>query len=423
MDSRRLLPIFLIVFTDLLGAGVIAPILPIYTEGVFGATPLQITIFVALFYAAQSVAAPALGRISDRVGRRPVLIVSQIGTVFSLIIFIYAEPLGTAVNGLGFNFGLSGGLIVIYLARILDGITGGNFIIAQAYITDVSTEENRASSLGVLGAAFGLGFIFGPAFGGLLAPFGLTIPFIGAVLLTILSVFLTIIMLNESLPSEKRQLSKKHIPQAQLSHFFTSSSIILIISISFIITMALAILHSTFALFVDRMLFPNASPEIVGRNVGILLTFIGIFSVINQLFLIKPLVKQFGERKVIIFAGISLIIGFLGYSFTDSPVAIVLFSAPVSFGIGLSQPALQALITRFGTTQTQGQLLGFFQSSNNLAFIIGPIWAGFVFERYNPQVPFALMIPLMLIAVALSIWLIRHEIPNEHIELGISADI
>ncbi|MEM8857721.1 MAG: MFS transporter [Chloroflexota bacterium] len=412
MHIKRLFPIFLIVFTNLLGAGVVVPILPIYAEGNFGATPLQITIFVSIFYAAQSIAAPFLGRISDRVGRRPVLIVSQIGTVLSFIIFIYAAPLGELVGDWARPLGISGGLLIIYLARVLDGATGGNFIIAQAYIADTSTPENRASSFGILGAAFGLGFVFGPAFGGFLAPFGLTMPFIGAALITTVSVILTVVSLDESIPVEKRQKSKARKAKVPISQLLNNQTIMLIAAISFIFTLALAILQSTIALFADHVLFPVAAAQTVGRNVGIILAFIGIFSIIIQLGLIKPLVKQFGERRVIIFAGLSLIIGYLGYLYTNSAVVFVLFSAPVSIGIGVSQPTLQALITRFGTAETQGQVLGFFQSSNNFAFIIGPIGAGYLFERYTPQAPFAVMIPFMLLAVGLSFLLLQRQNPE-----------
>jgi MFS transporter, DHA1 family, tetracycline resistance protein len=198
MDMRRLLPISLIIFTNILGAGVILPILPLYAEGAFGGTILQITLLSTAFFAAQFVAAPILGRLSDRVGRRPVLIFSQIGTVISFVLFIFAAPLGRMIDGVGLALPLTGGMSMLYLARILDGITGGNITTAQAYISDVTPEEHRAQGLGLIQAAFGLGFIFGPAFGGILARYGSVVPFIGAAIITSITTLLTTFMLKES---------------------------------------------------------------------------------------------------------------------------------------------------------------------------------------------------------------------------------
>src|SRR5687767_4725439 len=134
MDRRRIIPIFFIIFTNMLGAGVIIPVLPLFAEGQFGATAFQASILVSAFFAAQFIASPWIGRLSDRIGRRPVLIGSQIGTVASFVIFIFAEPLGARIDALGLNLGMSGGLLVVYLGRLLDGFTFGNVTAAQAYI-------------------------------------------------------------------------------------------------------------------------------------------------------------------------------------------------------------------------------------------------------------------------------------------------
>src|SRR5687768_12444029 len=162
MDRRRLFPIILIVFTNILGAGVILPILPLYAEGRFAGTILQITMLSTLFFGAQFIAAPVLGRLSDQIGRRPVLILSQVGTVISFILFIVAGPVGTQIDALGLDLRISGGMLMLYIARILDGITGGNITTAQAYVSDITPQEHRAQALGLIQAAFGVGFIFGP---------------------------------------------------------------------------------------------------------------------------------------------------------------------------------------------------------------------------------------------------------------------
>ena len=166
MERKRLYPILLIIFTNILGAGVIIPILPLYAQGEFNGSILQITLLASAFFGAQFLAAPWLGKLSDRFGRRPILIISQVGTVLAFILFIFAGQIGQSIDGLNLSLPLSGGMIMLFAARILDGITGGNITTAQAYISDITTDENRAQGLGLLQAAFGAGFIFGPAFGG-----------------------------------------------------------------------------------------------------------------------------------------------------------------------------------------------------------------------------------------------------------------
>ncbi len=202
--TRRTFPILLIVFTNILGAGVIIPILPLFAEGEFNGSILQITLLSTAYFGAQFLAAPWLGRLSDRYGRRPLLIISQAGTVVAFLLFIFARPLGAAIDSMGMGLAISGGMIMLYIARILDGITGGNLTIAQAYMSDITAQKDRAQGLGLVQAAFGMGFIFGPAFGGILSNYGVVAPFIGAALITTVTLLLTIFTLQESLPPEER---------------------------------------------------------------------------------------------------------------------------------------------------------------------------------------------------------------------------
>jgi MFS transporter, DHA1 family, tetracycline resistance protein len=412
MDRKRIIPIFTIVFTNIMGAGVILPILPLVAEEQFGASAFQATLLAAVFFAAQFVAAPWLGRLSDRIGRRPVLIISQIGTVFSFVLFILAGSIGQWLDQNGLTAaGMSGGLIMLYIARTLDGLTGGNITTAQAYITDVSTEETRAQALGTLSAAFGLGFIFGPAFGGLLANISLVAPFVGAAVITSGSVLLTILLLKESLPATTRADGVRRV-QIPLRHVVRERTILLILLITFVVTLSFASLQSTFALYAERVVFPGQGSRVVARNVGLMLTFLGLISVLTQAFFIRPLVEQFGERKVILIGQTSLLIAFAGLSLVSSPLLVTLFTAPVAFGNGVNQPNLQALMTRFSTERERGRLLGIFQSANSLALILGPVWAGYVFDRINPRAPYRIAVPLLLVGIGLSALLQRRAIPS-----------
>src|SRR5947207_12629750 len=171
---------FLIVLTNTSGATLMLPMLPLYVEKQFGAGPLQATMVIAAFYVAQFLAAPLLGRLSDRMGRRPVLIVSQIGTIAAYGLIVFAAPLGLLLERSGLNLGISGGLLVIYIARLLDGVTGGNISVAEAYASDISDDKSRTQALGLIGGANGVGHILGPAFAVMLSGISLIAPLRGA---------------------------------------------------------------------------------------------------------------------------------------------------------------------------------------------------------------------------------------------------
>ena len=259
MDLKRLFPILLIIFTNILGAGVIIPILPLYAQGTFQGSVIQITMLSSAFFGAQFLAAPVLGRLSDRHGRRPLLLVSQLGTVLAFMLFIFAIPLGQRIDALGLSLPLSGGMLVLFAGRLLDGITGGNITIAQAYISDVTSEEHRAHGLGLLQGAFGAGFIFGPAFGGILSNYGQVAPFIGATIITSITLLLTLFTLKESLTEEERDANHngRGVRRIPWKNILGSPALLLVLVIGFIGSMAFSSMPSTFALFADHVIFAN----------------------------------------------------------------------------------------------------------------------------------------------------------------------
>lgn len=406
--DRRAIPIFVTVFTNILGAGVILPILPLYAEGQFGATAFQATLLASFFFMAQFLAAPVLGRLSDRFGRRPLLIISQIGTVISFILFILAPTIGKSLDGFAAAFGIGGGLMVLYLARILDGLTGGNISIAQAYIADISTEATRTQAYGLLSAAFGMGFIFGPAFGGILSGINVLAPFIGAALITSVSVLVTTLMLQETVRNDPGRDTPNQ-PNLR-SQWLTNNTVLLILTVGFILVLAFSALQVTFSLYGDRVLFPDLPANLVARNVGLMLAVVGVVAVITQLAFIRPLVKRFGEQWLVVLGHCSLLLGLLGVSFFTKPWIVTLFVIPTAFGQGVNQPSLQTLITRFGTPQTRGQLLGLVQSVNSLAFVLGPLWAGYVFETIAPSATYLVGAGLVFISLILALILTQRKI-------------
>ncbi len=407
MKSNRITPILLIIFTNLLGAGVIFPILPLYAVTEMGATVFQASALATAYFAAQFLASPVLGGLSDRYGRRPLLIVSQVGTVISFILFIFAPEIGAWLDGLGFYAGMSGGLFMLFVARTLDGITGGNISIGHAVISDVSTPQNRTQNFGLFAAALNAGIIFGPAFGGLLVGFGFRAPFIGAAIITTLTLLLTMFTLKETLGANERTRPGLPNERLPLRAILTHRTLLPLYLLAFLAISAFAAIPPTFALYAERVLFPSATPTEVAQRVGAVLAFIGIAAVVTQLGLLKPLVARLGERRLALLGfGVWMVV-FLLIPLFRNPWLVTALFGPFAFARGVIDPSLQSLIAQQATARTRGQLLGLFQSSQSLAFIFGPLWGGLVFEAIAPQAVYWFGSGFMLLGLLLAFRLRR----------------
>lgn len=411
MDIKRLFPILLIIFTNILGAGVIIPILPLYAEGQFAGSVPQITLLSALFFGSQFLAAPWLGSLSDRFGRRPVLLISQMGTVLAFLLFIFAGPLGRIIESLTPGLPVTGGMLMLFVARTLDGVTGGNITTAQAYVSDITTEERRAEGLGYLQGAFGVGFIFGPAFGGFLATLSPVAPFIGAAIITTGTFLLTLFTLEESLTEGERGETGRRrnlLPSPQILRGDRALALTLVVT--FFATLAFSVLPATFSLYADRVLFsarsPGQGPEL---QIGLMLTFHGLMTVVTQIFLLRPLIDRLHERWTLLVGGVALMVAFLGLGFAGSAAIVTAFLAPFAFGQGVSQPSIQSLLTRAAGDRSRGEMLGYYQSSRSLALIAGPLWAGYIFEAVSARAVYQISAAIMVIALALIVALIRQR--------------
>jgi len=379
MKNKSLLTIFLIVFIDLLGFGIILPLLP-YIAEIYKATSLQIGLLTAVYSFFQLIASPILGRLSDRYGRKKLLIISQIGSAVGYLVL-----------------GMAGNLPLLFLSRIIDGITGGNISIAQAYIADVTTKENRAKGMGMIGAAFGLGFIFGPAIGGFLSKFSFSTPAYFATAISLLSVFATIFFLKETVDEEKAMVSPK--TKLNLKEFKRVLSIYpigILIVVFFIVNLASSIQQGNFALWTQKTF--NYGPA---QN-GWLFAYIGVLAVIVQLRVLPFLTKKFNEKTILFISLICLFLGLVLIPLIPTPnfLYISLFFLP--FGFGLSNPTIQALASENVPKEEYGGTLGFLQSAGSFGRIIGPIIGGVVFEFFGKDNAFYLAGFIVLVILVYS---------------------
>ncbi len=351
--------IFVTVFIDLIGFGMVIPILPFYAEhSPFNATPLEIGILFSVYSWMQFFFSPILGRVSDKYGRRPILFISLLGSA-----------VGYAV------IGLAGTLTMVFVGRVISGITGANISTAQAYIADVTTKENRAKGMGLFGAAFGLGFILGPAIAGILSKYGVHVPFFFAAVLSLTSAAAVYFLLPESLvrgtkpDTAVRQGRLKTIFESLREREFGSINLIY-----FLLVTAFSIMTYAFVLYTAFKFGYNAEQN------GYLFAFVGVVSVIGQGFLFSHLVKKFGETRLTILGclmmAISLfLIPFIGPVFGG--LKLLLFSCVLlSFGNALASPSLTSLVSKISKDDEQGSSLGIMQSGASLARAIGPMIGG-----------------------------------------------
>jgi DHA1 family tetracycline resistance protein-like MFS transporter len=362
--DRRLVTILLIVLVQMLGAAMILPILPLFAQREFALSPQVIALLSTSYFAAQFLAGPYLGRLSDKYGRVPILIFSQIGTVISFVMLALAPSAA-----------------FLFLARILDGITGGNIIVAQAYITDITPREKRTEALGYIFAVFGLGFVIGPALGSILAAaFGPRVPYLIAAAAALTVVFLTKFTLEETLTPEQRQANREArgsgIAPRQV---IRNKPLILILLVAFFGQAGMGLLQSTFALYAEAILLNDYSEEMVTLGVGLLLATVGLSQFVTQAFFLRPMLGRFGEYRLIIIGNFSRMLSSFIYAVIVSPILAALSSILFAFGIGIMMPSLQSLATGTVDDEYRGGVIGLYQSTLSLSIIIGSAIGGVLF--------------------------------------------
>ena len=378
--------IFLTVFIDMVGFGIVIPVLPLYAEH-FHATPAQIGWLTGIYSGMQIICVPILGRLSDRFGRRPILIFSLIGTALGFLIMGWASS-----------------LFLLFVARIIDGASGGNISTAQAYIADVSTPENRSRSMGVIGAAFGLGFTFGPMIGGIMSRISYGAPFYFAAGLAAINVLLLYFILPESLSAEYRSHPHKRTRLVEVFQHGHGRLFGTIVATYLFTITGFAIMTTLFALFTEKHFGFDA------HQTGYVFGFIGIISVILQGGLIGRLVKMFGETVLARTGLLLLALSLVSLPLVPTIPMLLLVCATTAIANGLVNPTLNGLASQMIDRSWQGRALGLMQSAGSVGRLVGPLLGGWLlmFDLHRPladyaRTPFFVSGAIVLVAFVLAL--------------------
>ncbi len=374
--TRPLAVIFLTILVNLIGFGIIVPLLPFYAQ-TFGASPVQIGLLFASFSISQLFASPVLGEWSDRWGRRPVLIFSLLGTVVSFTMLALARS-----------------LTMLFVARIIDGLSGGNITTARAYIGDVTDESNRARAFGMLGAAFGLGFIIGPALGGLFAKISYTAPIWAAAAITVVATVLAWLWLPETV---HRVHAVAASPWRALVDLGTRPGLRTLLAVDFLYWMCFAIYQGTFALFGERRFHFTAT------EIGYILAAFGALSVVVQGALVAPIVRALGERRTLTAGLILAAAGWGGSALSYHVWLFIAMLVPGALGVGLCNPSLISLLSGAAGRREQGRVQGAAGALESLGRTIGPMWGNSALQWWGEGSAYASAAAVLVATAALSV--------------------
>ncbi|MCB2107695.1 MAG: MFS transporter [Rhodobacteraceae bacterium] len=384
--------LFLIVFVNLLGFGIIIPILPLFALRL-GSGPEMASIVVGLYSLMQLITSPILGRLSDKYGRRPILMWSLSIAIVSYIIMAMADSIWMLV-----------------LSRVLGGAVAGNLATAFAYVTDVTTPENRAKSMGMLGASFSMGFVFGPALGGLLsgddvATANFVLPSIAAAVLTGVALTGVIFVLPESLSPELRRAAAQQPRKSFAAQFKVAVSrrvLAALCAIGLVAMVIWSLMEGVFSMWGLDIL--NLGPT----DIGLLFCYIGLLNAMVQGGLIGPLTKRFGERAMVGFTVFAYLVGFFWLSTVDAFWSMIGAMTLLSLGNGCFNPSMSSLVSKEAADYERGAVLGIYQAAGSLGRVLGPAMAGFIYAGFYPGAPFFLS-ALLAIPVGILLLLSRHK--------------
>lgn len=359
--------IFLTVFVDLLGFGILIPILPTFAKKELFVDETAIGIAIAIYSLTQFFFNPVFGNLSDRHGRKKIIVICLLLNAMGYVLFAYTHS-----------------YFMLLFSRVIAGLGGSSIGVAQAYIADVTTPENRSKGMGLIGAAFGLGFVFGPLIGGLLSNYGYFITGIASALFSLLAFVLTIIFLPEPEKklSEQPIRSRKLIDLSSFNFIFKKSDLSILIVLFFILTFSVANIYGTFALLGFKVY------NFTDLQNGYLYMILGLSSAVFQGFILGRITKFFSNSQLISIGAFCMMIGLGLIPYGGNFFGLTIICIILSIGTGSLQPTLLSLISAVTSEAEQGLVLGINQSLSALARVLGPLWGGFAFEFLGYPFPF-----------------------------------
>jgi DHA1 family tetracycline resistance protein-like MFS transporter len=390
MKKRSLALLFSVVFMDMVGFGFIIPILPDYIS-TMGATQDLLGLVLAVYALGQFIAAPVVGALSDRFGRKPLLLLSIGGTFASLLLLGFAKALP-----------------LIVISRLLDGLTGGNITVAQSYIADSTGPEDRAKGLGLIGMAFGLGFVLGPLFGGLLVSISLSAPAFIAAGIAALNLIIIAFVLPESLPAEKRQ-GTRSISILNIKAFrqvFSMADIRRYLGIIFFYTLAFNMFETMFSS--HSMLAVGLTPQIR----GLVLAYMGILIAVMQGGIVGRLTKKYHARGLLRFSNALLIVSMLGWAFTDELWQLFIVVTPISVGAAIQNVVQKSQLSLAVDDRHQGMALGVSASLESINRVIAPIIGGLLLSRVGLWAPGIASAAVLLVTMILILGIPRRKVAH-----------
>lgn len=377
--NKALIPIFIVVLVDLLGFSIVLPLLPFYAQD-YQASPEVIGYFVAAYSVFQFLASPILGGLSDKYGRRPLLIYSQLGSMIGFLLL-----------------GWAGSLAMLFLSRIIDGISGGNLTIAFAYLSDVTPPEERSSAFAVMGVAFGLGFMVGPLVGGeLSALWGRSAPAFAAAFLSACSTMLTLFYLKEPARHVASEAKTGLAYYVNALGYFKERKLRTFLLVFLFFTLPFSLYVSMFSLYAKIEL------SFTETDVGRFLAYIGFLGIIWQGVVIRRLVKGMGEQAVLRLGLSSLMLGLLGIVFAINWWQLGLIAIVFSFGAGATRPVISSIITQVAPPNRKGGVIGVASSIESFTRVIAPIAGGWIIGGLHPNYIGYVGAALAMIGVAMA---------------------
>lgn len=381
--------IFLTVFIDLLGFGILIPILPSFSIKELGVDEAAVGIALALYSFVQFIFNPILGKFSDKHGRKPVIVMCLLINAIGYVIFAFTSS-----------------YLILLVSRVVAGVGGSSIAVAQAYIADVTTKENRSKGMGLIGSAFGLGFVFGPLIGGFLSKLGYLETGLGAASFSFISFIVTMILLPESLKERNHQIETKRkiFNVDAIIKTFKHPELAILISLFFILTFSFANIYGTFALLGLQVY------GFTDLQNGYMFGIVGLSSAIVQGGLISPMTKFMGKKKILILGSFLIMVTLAIIPYAGNFLWLAVDSIFLSLGTGMLQPTLLSLISEVTSEAEQGITLGVNQSLSALARMFGPLWGGFTFQFLGYPFPFLTGAAFMFLVVLATIFYIPRKI-------------